>query len=159
MITRVSVLLFGVLAACAESSVTPISKNEFFLSTSAAPACGQAGAARVAAKMVAVETLRAGFDGFVILGVQSANNVGAVTLPPTGAYTNSTFTGYGNTVSGSSTTTFTGGGPIFYGTHDRGLAVRMFRQGDGGYDNAVDARTFLGEDWEKVTKNGVSTCT
>ena len=152
-------LLLLLLAACAQSSVTPISKTEFILNTSAAPACGSAGASKVAGKMAAVETLRAGYDGFIILGARSANNVGVATLPPTGAYTTGSATSFGNTVSGTATTTYTGGGPIVFGTHDQGLAVRMFMRGESGFANAVDARRFLGPDWAKLVQNGVSTCT
>ena len=146
------------LAGCASSSVTPVSKNEFILNTSAAPVCGQSGAAKVAAKMAAVETIRAGYDGFVIKGAQSSDNVRVVQTAPTGAYTTSTYNGVGNTVYGSSNTTFTGGGPLVLGDHSRDLAVRMFRANERGFANAVNARDFLGPEWIELVKSGVSTC-
>src|SRR6056297_2284996 len=146
------------LAGCASTTVTPVSKNEFILDTSAAPACGNSGAAKVAAKMAAVETLRAGYDGYVIVGMQSQNDVQVVQTAPTGATTNSTFSGYGNTVYGQSNTTFTGGGPMIFGDYNERLAVRMFKRDEKGYSNAVDARSYLGDDWQELVKSGVKAC-
>jgi hypothetical protein len=108
--------------------------------------------------MAAVETLRAGYDRFKIVGSNASNNVSVVQTAPTGAYTSSTYTGYGNTVYGNSSTTFTGGGPMVVGGYDQSLAVQMFQQGDPGYSNAVDARQTLGADWQKLVSEGVNTC-
>src|SRR6056297_2534885 len=146
------------LAGCASTTVTPVSKNEFMLDTSAAPACGRSGAAKVAAKMAAVETLRAGYDGYIIVGMQSENDVQVVQTAPTGAITNSTFSGYGNTVYGQSNTTFTGGGPLILGDYNQTLMVRMFKRSDEGFSNAVDARSFLGAEWAELVESGVRTC-
>jgi hypothetical protein len=148
----------GVLAGCVSTSVTPISQNQFILNASAAPVCGNTGAAEVASRMAAVETLRRGYDRYVIQGAQSQSNVGIINRPPTGAFTTGNFSGYGNTVYGSSQTVFTGGGPMVVGTHDTGLAVLMLRPGEQGYNNALDARTVLGTDWQELVEKGIRIC-
>ena len=155
------IFLVGVcttLTACVSSSVTPLSQNQFILNTSAAPVCGSAGSAQVASRMAAVETLRRGFDRYVIQGAQSQNNVQTYYAPPTGSFTNASFTGYGNTVYGSGTTTYYGGGPMVMGTHDTGLAVLMLRSGEPGYNNALDARAVLGPEWQELLERGIRTC-
>lgn len=146
------------VAGCATTAVTPVSQNQFILSTSAAPACGTAGAQQVAAKMAAVETLRRGYDRYVIGGAQNQNNVRAIPIAPTNSYTTAQASSFGNTAYGSSTTTYAGGGVMYSGTNDASLLVVMLRPGDPNYDNAVDARAALGPKWEKMVKDGIRTC-
>lgn len=146
------------LAGCVSSSVTPISQNQFMLNTSAAPICGNTGAAEVASRMAAVETLRQGYDRYVIQGAQSQNNVRVINRPPTAAYTTGTFTGYGNTVYGTAQTNYYGGGPMVTGTRDNQLVVLMLRPGDAGYNNALDARSVLGPDWQELVEKGIRSC-
>lgn len=66
MIVRTtSLLLFcGILSACAVTKVQPLTKNSFAVSTAAAPACGQAGASKVANKVAAIEVIKRGGDRF-----------------------------------------------------------------------------------------------
>ena len=47
----------------------------------AAPACGSMGAAKVAQKSAAVETIRAGYDRYIITGGQAQNNVSVTQMP------------------------------------------------------------------------------
>lgn len=148
-----------IVAGCAETTVTPISRNQIMISTSAAPACGTSGAMKVASKMAAVETLRRGYERFILAGAGSQNNVTAVSMPPTYAYTNSTYNAYGNSIYGNSSTTFGGGGLMMVGTNDAGLHVVMFKRGERGFNDAVDAKSQLGPDWQKLVKDGVTTCT
>lgn len=143
------------LSACAKTSVTPIANNQFLLSASAAPACGRSGAAKVAAKMAAVETLRNGYPRFIILGAGSSSNVRAISTGPTHARTYGNVDPYGNY---SSQTTFAGGGPMFYGTNDADLRVLMLKPGDQGYSQGVDAKKTLGENWKEIAEKGVQTC-
>lgn len=142
------------LSACVNSSVTPISANQIIINTSAAPICSGAGAQSVAVKMAAVETLRRGYERFVIVGMDSANNVGVMRSAPT--YANSTYRAYGNTLYGN--TTYGGGNTIVYGSHDAALGVVLLKQGDRGFSEGVDAKSTLGEKWEDLVKNGVKTC-
>ena len=146
------------LTACVETAVTQTASNQFLLSTSAAPVCGRTGAMKVASQMAAVETLRRGYPRFVILGAASQNNVSVINRAPTYAYTNSTYSGYGNTLYGNSTTTFGGGGPMIVGSNDADMNVLMLRPGDPGFERGVDARTTLGAEWEQLVKSGIKGC-
>lgn len=45
------------------------------------------------------------------------------------------------------------------GSHDQSLAVKMFREGDPGYENAIPAREALGSKWPEMVKAGsINTC-
>ncbi|MFD0859222.1 hypothetical protein [Roseovarius aquimarinus] len=155
----ISAATIATVSACASTSVTPVSRNEFLLNTSAAPVCGTSGAAKVASEMAAIETLKAGYDGYRIRGAHSDNNVQVVQTAPTGASTTSSYNVSGNGLSGQANTTFTGGGTIITGGYDQSIAVRMYKRSEAGYERAIDARKALGENWEEAVQNGVSTCT
>lgn len=129
------------------------------ISTSAAPACGRSGAAKVASKMAAVETLRRGYQRYVIAGANAENNVRVIQTGPTYANTYSNASFYGNSGYGNSTTYFGGQQTIFSGSNDADLAVVMFNPGEKGFSQAIDAKTELGADWQKLVKDGVRTCT
>lgn len=157
---KVPIALAFLLSACAETTTTPVSKNQFLLSTSGAPACSSTGTQQVASKMAAVETIRKGYSRFIIQGAQSQNNVSAIQTAPTGAYTTGNIynNGFGNSYY-SGTTTYTGGGVMLTGSHDVSLLVKMLRRGDPGYSSGVDARGVLGEEWEELVEKGITTCT
>ncbi|QYK43168.1 MAG: hypothetical protein KF887_08750 [Paracoccaceae bacterium] len=146
------------LSSCASTSVTPVARNQIIINTSAAPVCGSSGAQGVAARMAAVETIRRGFERFVIVGAQSANNVGVIQRSPTYATTTGTLQNYGNTTYGNATTTFGGGGPMIYGSHDAALGVVMLNRADPGYSNGVDAKGVLGPKWQEMVEKGITTC-
>lgn len=146
------------LSACASTSVTPVAKNKIIINTSAAPICNGSGAQSVAAKMAAIETLRRGYQRFVIVGIESADNVSVTRTGPTYAYTNSSYQGIGNSVYGNSTTRYGGGSTIVSGSHDTALGVIMLNPGDPGFENGVDAKSALGGKWQELVKKGVSTC-
>ena len=160
MMKRYCVLaaLVHALAACASSSVMDVASDTIVISTAAAPACGQRGAQEVAVKRAAYETLKRGYDKYIILDAEAKTNVGVVGYTPLVANTQSygSINTYGNsgTYSGSSNTYVTGGQPIIAGTHDQKLAVRMYRSGDPDSARAVDARQVLGPDWQKVMTKG-----
>lgn len=139
------------------------------IKTNAAPICGSSGAARASSQMAAVETLRAGYDSYVIVGQEAQNNVRYLDGGGT-TYFNGTSSAYGSTyrsgnavyggASGSygGTATYVPGMPMPVGTHDQGLMVKMFRSGEPGSENAIDARSILGPDWREKAKSGVNTC-
>jgi hypothetical protein len=56
------------LAACAQTTIQPMSKDTFKIATQAAPACGPNGARNVAFKTASIEVIRRGYDKFVIQG-------------------------------------------------------------------------------------------
>ncbi|MEX3314983.1 hypothetical protein [Sulfitobacter sp. PS-8MA] len=158
--TLISALLtVAALTACAKTSVTPISNNQFLLSASAAPACGKAGAARVASQMAAVETIRRGYPRYVVLGANSENNVSVINRSPTYAATTSNYSVYGNQIYGNSTTSFGGGGPMVIGSRDADLRVLMLKPGEQGFEQGIDAKQTLGANWAEIVKKGVKPCT
>lgn len=150
-------LLVSVLAltSCANSSTIRTSANTAIVKTSAAPVCGGAGAARVAAKQAAVETIKAGYDRYMILDEASANNVQVAQMP--GSYHTS---GSINRGMLSANTTYRPGPTIVYGSHDQAFAIRMFRDGEPGSTQAIPAREVLGPKWAEIVKSGGAvTCT
>lgn len=147
-----------VLASCAGTTVTDVSRTQFVLSTQAAPACGRVGAQRVATKMAAVEVLRRGFDRYYIVGANNQNNVSVLRTGPTYSNTTANMTAYGNTAYGTARTTYGGQSTIFMGSNDADLAVVMVEPGSAGYSDALDARRILGPDWAKFVETGIQTC-
>lgn len=149
------------LAACARSATLPLSADIVQITTSAAPACGQSGAQSVALRRAAIETINRGYDKFLIVGDQYANNVRIIGRTPVQAYTYGTATavGYGNmaTAHGSSQTYYTGGFPIIGGTHNQGIVVRMFRADDAAGARAISARDQLGPEWKKIIRESPAT--
>lgn len=135
-----------------------VDSNTIVISTAAAPVCGQRGAQDVAVKRAAFETLKRGYDKYIILGAQAQNNTGVVGYTPliANTYSQGTLTTYGNTgaYSGSSNTYVSGGQPIYGGSHDQKLAVKMFRLSDPGAASAVDARQVLGPEWQTILAKG-----
>lgn len=141
------------LAACARAEAIRTSQNTMVIDAGAAPACGQAGAARVASKSAAVETIRAGYERYLIGGMQAQNNV-SVTQMPGSVQTTGTY-GRGNY---QATSTYVPGPTIVAGSHDRQLSVVMFKPGDPGFEQALDAKQMLGSDWAELVKTGIRTC-
>jgi len=141
----------------------PISADTVQITTSAAPLCGPAGAQSVALKRAAVETIARGFDRFIIAGAGYQNDVRVVGYTPVQAHTtgSAVATGYGRTAvaHGQSTTFVTGGAPIYGGTHNQGLVIKMFKDGDPAGANAVSARAELGPGWKQIVADGgAKTC-
>jgi len=149
--------LAGALSACAGAQATRTSANTMIIDAGAAPACGSMGAAKVAQKSAAVETIRAGYDRYIITGGQAQNNVSVTQMP--GQFQTSGTAMYGRGYGTyNSTTTYVPGPTIVAGSHDRSLGVVMFRTGEPGAENAIDARQALGAEWQDLVKSGVHTC-
>ncbi len=147
-----AVLAALLLSACAGAQATRTSANTAIIDASAAPACGAMGASRVAAKSAAVETLRAGYERYIITGASSRNNVRTAVV---GMQANTFGTISGNTFAGTTTYTPT---TVTYGSHDRMLTVIMFNKGDPGYEQALDAKETLGPEWQDLVKSGIRSC-
>ena len=155
----VAIALAIELGGCAKSAVMPINGNTIQLTAGAAPICGAVGAQKVAAHQAAVETIRRGFDKFLIVDGAYQNNVGVVGYTPVIAQTNGSAYATGNGYySGQATTTYSGGHPIVAGTHNQALIVKMFKDGDPAGTNAVPARQQLGPDWKKAIETDAATC-
>lgn len=131
------------LAGCARSSTIPLAQDTFQVTTTAAPMCGAHDAQQVAFKQAAIETIRRGYDRFLIAGGQSASRV----IGHTPIYIEST--GYGGAIAH-------GGAPMV--SHGQGLIVKVFRDGDPAGANALSARQTLGPDWQEVANKGIVTC-
>jgi hypothetical protein len=151
-----------IVIASARSGIMPIAQDTVQISSRAAPVCGRGGAREVAFKRAAVETIRRGYDRFVIVGGEAQSDIRVIGYMPTTAQTTgtATATGYGNTATayGSSTTTVTGGAPIYGGSHHQDLMVKMFRDGDPVGANALDARQVLGPEWQDAVNKRTWTC-
>jgi hypothetical protein len=123
------------LSACARASSIPLSNDTVQISVTAAPACGGAGAAGVASRQAAIETIRRGFDRYMIMGSEGQNNTGV-------GYA---WNRYGGTA-------------VPMGTHDHGLLVKMFKEGDPKGVNAISARQLLGPNWAEAVQSQTVTC-
>jgi hypothetical protein len=141
------------LTACAGGQGIRTSANTLVIQAGAAPLCGGQGALRVAQQVAAIETIRAGYDRYIIAVAQAQNNV-VVNQGP-GTYDT---TIYGNNGFYQGTTTYTPGPTRVSGSHDQGLAIVMFRDGEIGAEQAISARDTLGADWQDKVKNGIHTC-
>ena len=129
-----SILAAAALAGCASSAAIPLSADTVQITASAAPICGGTGAAAVASKAAAAETLKHGFDKYVIVGSQAQNNVST-------AYVWNA----------------NGGMPVTSGSHDHGLVV-MFKDGDPNGASAISARDVVGPKWQEIIQNPTLTC-
>lgn len=150
-----------IACGCANSSTMPLSADTVRIMTSAAPVCGPTGAQNVALRRASIETINRGFDSFLIVRASNQNNVGVVGYTPVQAHTTDSATaiGTGNMVTayGNATTTYSGGQPIVAGSHDQGLIVKMFRDGDPAGASAISARSQLGPKWQEIVKENTST--
>lgn len=147
-----------ILTSCAQTTVTPVAKNQIIISTSAEAACGSTGSAKVASRMAAVETIRRGYQRYIITGASSANNVSVFQTGPTYSSTSGTAYSVGNTTYGNASTYYGGQQTIMAGSHDTSLGVVMFNPGEPGFDRAIDAKTELGPNWHKIVKDGINIC-
>ena len=156
------VVILASLTGCARTSVMPLAADTVQITTRAAPVCGQEGAQNIAFHRAAIETIKGGFDRFVIAGGQSDTHVDLLGFTPTTANTTSYASGnlLGNTLNmqGNSTTTVSGGVPIFHRNNQQGLVVKMFHEGEPGAENALDARAILGPNWAQAITEEAKTC-
>lgn len=152
----VAIALMAV-GGCVRSEATRTYMNTMLIDTGAAPACGPQGAARAAAQTAAVETLRAGYERYIITDALSTSDVRVTQLPGT-IQTYGSVTNFGSMSSFGATSTYIPGPEIVSGRHSRSLAVVMFNPGDRGYSQALDAKTTLGPEWERKVRDGVNTC-
>lgn len=152
---HLSLAALVVLAGCAGTNAVRTSQDTVIIQASAAPVCGSIGAARVAQRQAAIETLKAGYDRYVIVGAAAANNVRASQMP--GTYHTTGHYGGGWV---SAQTTYTPGPMVYSGSHDQSFAVKMFREDDPFAMQAISARETLGPKWEEAIKGGsLTTCT
>jgi hypothetical protein len=131
------------LGACARSATIPLAQDTFQITTTAAPICGSAGAQKVAFRQAAVETIRRGYDRFIIVGGQA----GATVVGTTPIVVQSL--GAGGAIA-------YGGAPMV--SHGQGLVVKMFKENEPGVANALSARQTLGPKWQELAAKDALTC-
>lgn len=142
------------LSACvAHTQALRTSGNTMLVQTSADPNCSLEQTTRVAHMMAAVETIRAGYDRFIITDGDVQSNVTEETLPGTYRHSGSM---YGNSYSGTSY--YTPGATVKNGSNDASFHIRMFRANERDAQNALDARQVLGPEWQAWVADGVNTC-
>ncbi len=147
-------LVVAALSGCTTADAVKTSRDTAIIQSNAAPVCGGIGAMKAAYKQAAIETIREGFDKFIVFNGAAQNNVSATQMP--GHYnTYGNYNGYG---SWSATTTYQPGPIIMSGTHDQSLAIKMFKNGDPGSADGIDARQALGPKWPQIVKNGIMVC-
>ena len=108
----------------------------------------------MAQQQAAIETIKAGYDRYIIVDAASANNVGIVRTPGSYQTVGTVGGGFINT-----STTYRPGPTFVAGSHNQAFAIRMFRDGEAGAAQALSARETLGENWQALVKSGVNTCT
>lgn len=129
----IAVSLFFV-AGCVETSVQPLTKSSFKVSTEAEDMCGAKGTRAIAFREAAIEVIRRGADHFIVVGDQS-----------------------GSAITGGMFTTY--GGFQTYGTNTQDMVVQIVQKGDPRYKDALSARQTLGPDWQEIVAKGSSdTC-
>lgn len=117
------------LGGCASSSTTPIAQDTFKVEANTAPICGAQGAQKVALQQAAAETIRRGYDRFVVIDDK---------MNEYKQYTN-----------------IAGVAPVAHGNE---LVVKMFRAGDRGAANSISARETLGPKWQELVSKSVMNC-
>jgi hypothetical protein len=115
------------------TTTIPLSKSAVQITTRAAPACSPVAAERIALRQAAAETIRRGYDRFVIVNANAQTNIQQIS-----AYSN--------------------GVPIYAGSHDQKFTIEMFRDGDTNGKNAISAREQLGPDWKKEANEDQTSC-
>ena len=141
------VALVGVTTGCARTSAVPVDADTIEISVRVATICDRTDADRLARRQAAVETIRRGFQDFVVL--DSVGGDHAAGHAPESARTNL----YGT----SAAPLFSEDAPLR--AHHRVLIVRMFQAGQGESAATESARAILGEDWEALVRKGApATC-
>ncbi len=140
-------LLPALLGGCARISTTSVDENTIEITVHVATVCSERDAERLAQRHAAVETVRRGFDDYLVVGSVGGDHV-AGDAPATARTTL-----YGS----SGRTLFSEDAPLL--AHHRMLTIRMFRAGEGDSAAAVSARAVLGDEWEATAAKGApSTC-
>jgi len=120
-----------------------LAQDTIQITARAAPICGPVGAEKLALKQAAVETIRRGFDRFIVVNAQAG-----------GSYRGNTPVVVQNMGGGMAVAS--GGAPII--APNQGLVIRMFKESDPQGANALPARDTIGPDWPEQIKKDSFTC-
>ncbi|MET3966702.1 hypothetical protein [Bradyrhizobium sp. S3.9.1] len=137
------VALCATLGGCAGASTIPLAQDTVQITARAAPICGAAGAEKIAVRQAAVETIRRGYDRFIVMNAQAG-----------ASYAGSTPVVVQNL--GGGVAMASGGTPMF--APNQGLVIKMFKDGDPAAANALPARDTLGPEWQEQVKKNTINC-
>ena len=129
---RIFLCLFaGLIAGCAEQTAMRLAQDTLRVNVSTAPIYGALEPERRAMQLAAEETVKAGFDKFIIVNGASGFNRNVV--------------GHTAGYASGSSTGFTAVGPqtVAMPRFQTEMIVKMFKAGDPLGNNAVDAREIL----------------
>ena len=136
------IILAALLAAgCAEQSAMRLSANTVRVNVSTAPIYGAVEPERRAMVIAAEETLKHGYDRFLIVSGQSElrrNTIGVIPAQTNGSWS-------ANAYGGSGYVSHTGARPIGMPRFETQIMVKMFHRGESGADQAIDAHQVLAE--------------
>ena len=141
------VALAGLLAGCARTSTVALDADVIEIAVHVATVCDGRDADRIARRQAAVETLRRGYEDYVVIDAVGGDHVANET----------SLTARTTLYGGSTRALFSQDAPLL--AHHRVLTIRMFSAGGGDSAASVSARAVLGDDWEAlVTKGAPATC-
>lgn len=155
---NIFLVCFSVLFAsgCVSSGSARLSEREVMVQSSADPVCGAHGALIAAQKQAAIETIKAGYDKYIVLGASSSNNVQTHILP--GATKTRAKADFDDETLSYKVTTRHRSDIVTTGSFDHEFMIRMFREGEPGAFQAVSARAILGPQWMEIVHTGVFNC-
>jgi hypothetical protein len=129
--TRIAIGFVAIiLTGCASVSTIPLSTNAFQITTKAMSGCSAEQTQKVAFKRAAAETIKKGYDRFVVTDSQFRPLV---------------YSGYG---------IYGGTSQI----SNQALSVTMFKDGDPEGSKAIAAREVLGAKWQDALKEETFSC-
>ena len=141
------VALAGVVAGCARTSTVSLDADIIEVAVHVATICDGRDADRLARRLAAVETIRRGYEDYVVIDSVGGDHVAR----DTSVTARTTLHGDGTRA------LFSEDAPLI--AHHRVLTVRMFPAGGGDSTASVSARAVLGDDWESlVTKGAPAIC-
>lgn len=117
------------LCGCALSSTTQLSQDTVRVEASTAPICGSTSVQKIALRQAAAETIRRGYDRFIIVDDKAAVQRIYTNIP--------------------------GFAPP---SHSNEVVVKMFRESDRAAGNTISARETLGPDWKELSSKTTMTC-
>lgn len=129
-------VLAAAAAGCALTSTEQLAQDTFRLKAYTAAACGASGSEKYALMQAAKETIRRGYDRFIIVDAQIIPTAGSVPMMVQGVVIS---------------------GPRIE-SNSKDLVVKVMRDSDPGAGKALSARATLGPDWKGIVAKPELTC-
>ena len=139
--------LMTVMIGCARTSTVSLDADTIEITVRVPTICEGRDAERIAHRHAAVETIRRGFQDYVVVGSVGGDHV----TDHAQVTARSVLSGDRTTLASSQDA------PLL--AHHRVLTIRMYQAGQGESSAAVSAHAVLGDDWEAlVTRGAPTTC-